>query len=293
MSILVRNRRIHDRRRRLRDLGRRLAGGARRLGRVLVWAAAITGVVWAAVEAYHTLEHGEHFRLREVQVLGVGPDEVAEVIASCGLEIGQDRLLFRTAETIERTCLENPRIRHARVRLVMPDRAVVEAEMNDISLFAATPAGFWSVNRHAEAWAPADAMDWRSAPVLVGAETLVLDPEEGPSILRDALSLVRTAAVHAGPFDASSVVVQYDRVLGYSLMDLDSGLRARFGAPPFGRKFERLAQALSVAAERGWRVGQVFLDNAQRPEAVTLQRKDVPVEAPQPAGRAVAREVEP
>jgi hypothetical protein len=75
----------------------------------------------------------------------------------------------------------------------------------------------------------------------------------------------------ASPWDGLSLLVEYDPDVGFGVSASGRGLRARFGPAPFPRKFERLVEALDVAAGNLLVVEEALLDNAARPNAVTLK----------------------
>ncbi len=278
MRITRGNRRVRSARERWSALGSGIRRVAVRRGKAVLVAAGVVAVTWTVVGGYRVLRESDHFRLRQVAVEGNRATSPDEVIRTCELRLGEDHLLFTSASEIEERCESDPRWRHVDVTIEMPDRVVVRVEEQDTLLYAATPGGLWKVNRYGEAWAPADPGDLLAAPLLVGAEAVMTDPERSRAILRDTLSLVRTVTggnsgegLGGGPFDGHGLILSWDEVLGFTVHDTTSGFRARFGHAPFGLKFSRLVRALDEARRRGLSVEQALVDNESTPEAVTLR----------------------
>ncbi len=265
------NRRVRKDGGRLADLKAWLSRLTARHGKAMLVAGLLAGASWGVVVGYRALRESRHFLLREVRVEGnqnVGSDEV---LRACNLRLGEDHVLFLSEHEVEEQCAGDTRLRQVRVSIEMPDRVVVRVEEQDTALYAATPSGLWKVNRYGEAWGPADLQDMLAAPLLVGAEAVMADPTRSRSLLRDTLSLIRTVSVAKSPFEGHGLIVSWDEVLGFTVHDTTSGFRARFGHPPFGRKFARLIEALDEAARRGLEVEMALLDNEVAPEAVTLR----------------------
>lgn len=278
MRITRGNRRVRSGRERWSDLGHGIRRTAARRGKAVLVVVGVVGVAWAFVAGFRALRESEHFRLRQVAVEGNRKTSPDEVLRACELRLGEDHLLFTSAGEIEERCESDPRWRHVDVTIDLPDRVVVRVEEQDTVLYAATPGGLWKVNRYGEAWGPADPGDLVAAPILVGAEAVMTDPERSRAVLRDTLSLIRTVTGGdtrevrgGGPFDGQGLIVAWDEVLGFTVHDTTSGFRARFGHAPFGLKFSRLVEALDAAKRRGLAVEQALVDNEVAPEAVTLR----------------------
>ncbi len=273
MRITRGNRRVRTVREKWTEVAKGIRRFAARRGKAVGVVVAVLAAAWGGVAAFRALRESGHFRLRQVVVEGNRQTSPDDVVRTCELRLGEDNLLFTRASEIEERCESDPRWRHVEVTIEMPDRVVVRVEEQDTLLYATTPSGLWKVNRYGEAWGPADLEDVLAAPLLVGAEAAMTDPERSRAILRDALSLIRTVSrgEAGGPFDGRGLILAWDEVLGFTVHDTSSGFSVRFGHAPFGVKFSRLVRALEVAKRRGLVVEQALVDNEGAPEAVTLR----------------------
>lgn len=277
MRIRRGNRRVRTRREKLSRLWDRFSRLVARRGKAVLVLGGVAALAWAVMVGLRVLRDSEHFRLRTVAVEGTRYTSPDEVVWICGLRPGEDNLLFTSAHEIEERCASDPRLRFVKTTIEMPDRVTVRVEEHDTVLYVATPTGLWKVNRYGEAWGPADPADLLALPLLVGAEAIMADPDRSRAALGDTLSLIRTITRRpgetnaVGPFQGHGLIISWDEVLGFTVLDSTSGLIARFGWPPFGRKFMRLLQALDEAGRRGLIVEQALVDNEVSPEAVTLR----------------------
>jgi hypothetical protein len=246
--------------------------------------AAVALLVGGGIAVWRALQGSEHFVLRDLAVTGARTLPSAEVGALCGVAVNRTDLLTASTDDIRATCEADPRIRRASVAIEPPGRMEIAIEEQAPAMFAAFDGGLWAVNELGEAYAPASPLDWTGLPLLVGVgPRSTADDERGADVLREALALVRTVATPGSPWAGASLLVEFDPDLGFGLSAAGVGLRARFGEPPFVRKYERLVEALDVAATQRLVVREAFVDNLARPNAVTLR---IALSGPVAAGSA-------
>ena len=245
-----------------------VTGVVRRTWRIAAVTVGVVTLVGGGLAAWHRDSTRDHFQLQRIEVTGAASLPVEEIAATCGLVRGRTNLLFESASIIRNTCEADLRLRRATVEIEPPDLVRVAVEEQSPALYVATEHGLWAVNPYGEAYAPADMADLHDLPLLVGSASA---PATDGTPFRDALALVRTVDVPVSPWVGQSLMLEYDDDLGFEVSASGRGLRARFGQGPFVRKFERLVEALDVAARQLLVVEQAWLDNAARPNAVTLR----------------------
>lgn len=252
---------------RIKDLQLTAKSAVQRSWRIAVLIASPVVLFIVLLVGWKALQSNEHFLLKKVMVIGNKELASEEVIAACGLSIGKTNLLFESVREIAARCENDSRIRIAEIEIMHPDRAVIRIEEQEPVMYVATEQGLFVANGFAEIYAPADITDLRDLPLVLFRSHSDVQSDA----LRNALALIRTVSRPLGPFANSALLIEYDPDSGYMVSSLGTGLRVRFGEPPFQRKYERLLEALDFASKHQMQVTEVLLDNAVTPTAVTLR----------------------
>jgi hypothetical protein len=228
------------------------------------------GLVVGGDGAWKIIGDSPHFRLQRTDVTGASTMGREEVMAACGLVPGFTRLMGLDSMDVAATCEADSRIRSARVETMLPDEVRIVIEEQHPELVVATDKGLWLVNSYAEAYAPWDLDQISTLPLLVGSPETSSAVERAP-LLRQAVDLLRTVRRDSGPWQDSDLVIEHDPHLGFRVIPVSRGIAARFGGGPFPAKMKRLKFALEAVRPRGLPVAEAFLDDAIRPDRVTLR----------------------
>lgn len=268
MASWRRNRRRTTWRARIRGLG---TGLGRFLRRSVVPALAVLtgfGAVVGGHEAWVRIRESPRFLLREVRIVGEGDLSREEVLAVCGITPGTTRVLGLDTREVARTCLGDLRIRWARVETLLPDVVTVTIQRETPVLAVATASGIHWMNREGELFAPWDPLEGPgSVPLLVPASG------EVGSWSGEVLSQATTLAGLYRRIDPAGDLwkVEWDPSLGARAMVGHRGFWAHLGFGPYGRKMERLEQALSVARSIRLPIGEIRVDGVVRPNRVVIR----------------------
>lgn len=226
------------------------------------------GAVVGGHLAWTRVRESPRFLLREVQVTGEGDLSLEEVMTACGIVPGKTRVLGLDVHEVALRCLGDLRIRWARVQVRLPDVVTVTLQREMPVLAVATPWGLQWMNRYGELFAPWDPMDGPGeVPMLVPEQAMTR------SWTDEELSQASTLAGLLRRTDLAGDLwlLTWDPVLGARAVMGHRGLRVHLGFGPYGRKMDRLHQALTVARKIGLPIEEIRLDGAVRPERVVIR----------------------
>jgi cell division protein FtsQ len=263
-------------RERLRAVGQRaraawqvLRGPVVLVLRVLVLGAVASGALAGARLVERYARTADAFRTTEIAVEGASRLARDEVLAAAHLAIGQN--VFEVApERAQRELLRHPWIAKAGVVRRLPGSyrlRIVERHPAAIVVLD----GNYLVSDDGVVFKAVEPGDPVDLPVVTGLGAA--DADERRPLLGNALGFIRSYAdagfaaheplgeIHVDPSDGLSAYVGADAAY------------ARLGHPPFEPKLRRLRRVFERLAENEGRPAYVYLDNARRPDRVTVRAR--------------------
>lgn len=237
------------------------------VARVLVLGAVASGALAGARLIERYARSAEAFRTTEIAVEGQSRLTREEVLNAAGLAIGQN--VFEVAPEQARRALQHqPWIARADVVRRLPGSyriRIVERRAAAVVMLDRT----YLVSDDGVIFKPVDATDPIDLPVITGLQGA--DTDERRPLLTAALDFIREyrdaglatrealGEIHVDPGEGLSVYVGADATY------------VRLGQPPFEPKLHRLRHVLDRLAADATRPAYVYLDNARRPDRVTVR----------------------
>lgn len=237
------------------------------VARVLVLGAVASGALAGARLVERYARSAEAFRTTEIAVAGQSRLTRGEVLDAAGLAIGQN--VFEVSPEQARSGLEHqPWIAKADVVRRLPGSYRIRVTERHAAAVVVLD-GTYLVDANGVIFKPVDATDPIDLPVITGLQAA--DTDERRPLLAAALDFIREyrdaglstretlGEIHVDPGDGLSVYVGADAAY------------VRLGQAPFERKLHRLRRVLDRLAADATRPAYVYLDNARRPDRVTVR----------------------
>lgn len=270
-------------------LSRRLPAGPTLAVRVVALLLALGGVVLIGRFMQRHLTTAPAFAIDTIDVSGLKRVDRAELLRTAGIQIGTN-VFTRSAEEIRARLLQHPWIVQAEVNRTLPSRfalAITEREpvaimvvescgpaargMDDDPL-CDEPSSLYLVSAEATLFKRVGGKDPVDLPVITGItrKRYSEDPEGQRRILGDALGLL-AAYREADLWERSAIgEIHLEPNDGFSLYVGEDLTYVRLGLPPFEAKFRRMKRVFERLEREHARAAYVYLDNAQRPDRVTV-----------------------
>ncbi len=248
--------------------------GAAKVALQLVLAAGATAfVVLGGIAAYRHATTSDYFKFATVEISGNSRLKNDEVLSAAGLNLGTN--IFSTdVVRAEAGLLQNPWIETAEVIRHLPGTIVIRvterkarALVNLDVLYLVDDMG-----RVFKRWVRGDPVP---SPIITGIsrEEYIQSPSSIEAVLCDALDLADryTSVGLERTMPLQEIFREPD--LGFSLTVGEDPVYVKFGKGPYKKKLARLAQLLRRLAGDNKRPGQIFFDNAIRPDRITVKLK--------------------
>ncbi|MEM9192194.1 MAG: FtsQ-type POTRA domain-containing protein [Myxococcota bacterium] len=266
--------------------------------RIAVAVAALVGAVAAAGLIEDHVRTSPAFRLEEVSLIGDERLSREEILASAGLELGQN--IFEVGpEDSKARLLAHPWIADAQVSRRLPNAFDIEIREHTAVLIVALTTdgrggagGLYLVSEDGAPFKRVADGDPVDLPVVTGfaPESFAGDGAYRTSLLLEAVGMLHDyrgaglyrrepiAEIHIEPDDGLSLYIGAE------------GVHVRLGRGPYRQKLRRLRRVLDRLAQEGTPPAYIYIDNVRRPDRVTVRLRPLP---PAPVPEAPEAEMEP
>jgi hypothetical protein len=217
-------------------------------------------VSFLLIQGYEKINSSEYFLLKNIVIQGDTDLTRDEIIASCGLHLGQDKTLFLKTDKIQAMCERHPRIRTARVEIDLPDTINLKIQVHKIVFYVANQFGLFEINQFREFVRPVPPDEIEPLPVLV-LDNKVMPEDVGyaTSGMLKILGLVRGQGIS---WNEDPLTVEFTRARGFTLV---SRFKAHLGYPPLDNKISRVFRILEFASTESLPIEEIYI--AQTPKA--------------------------
>ncbi len=216
----------------------RLLKTVKRAGRITAGLTVMCLVLGGMWTVYGELLETPYLEIKKVKIEGlrfVSKEGLVERI----LKGEEKNILVFDTERARRLIEEEPFIRSASVRRILPDTLEVRVEER-VPVAMVLLDGLYLVDERGEIFKKYSVKDALSLPVITGLEGL--DEEGLKAGIEGAMRLLKMVEGLKWPTPDRLSEIHVDRVEGFSLVTLDEGIRIELGRDHFEEKLTRLAR---------------------------------------------------
>lgn len=227
-----------------------------------------------AFQGYLYFTKSSHFTLRNVEISGNSRLTQPEILGF--LEVQEGQSLFElNEEEIAQNLERHPRIRHAEVRVDIPDRLYLHIEERAAAAAVVLDTLFLADERGV-VFKPMDPRDdIEGLPIISGISRERLENEAtvkaAEMVIREGIDLSVVYASHEVARLKDLGELHHDPLFGWTLMTAKDGMEIRLGTGQFRQKLDRLVHILRDLEARGARAEIVRLDSSKDPDRVAVR----------------------
>ena len=227
-----------------------------------------------ALQGYRYFTTSEHFTVRHVELSGNHRLTQDEVMGFAGIEVGES--LFELDEKVLARELErHPRIRHAEVRVDIPDRIRIAIEERAAAAVVVLEALYLADDRGVVFKPVGPRDDIEGLPIVSGIskerleDNVTAKAEE--MVIREAIDLSVAYASHEVARAKGLGELHHDPLFGWTIITESDSMEVKVGSGKFKQKLDRLEHILRDLEARGARADVVRLDSVKDPDRVAVR----------------------